>query len=153
MELLKNLNLSPKREAMYKSILLEEEIDEAVLRLMDRPDIAEDIAEQTAIPLSVSRQLVYEATESSSQATGPHQTGFASPPECPPTSPVYTDSSSSSDESEKLTHSSRSTSASARRRHCVSLCETYTVLWTRLNNSIRSDSQPRKFLGAGASRV
>ena len=102
MEYLCNLNLSPKREAMYKAILLEEEIDEQVLRLMDAPPIAEDIAAQTSIPLAISRRLVDDARSVLSGSIPAVVLPHSPPDEHPPRSPsAYSDSSSSSDESEE----------------------------------------------------
>jgi hypothetical protein len=109
MEYLCNLNLSPKREAMYKAILLEEEIDEQVLRLMDAPPIAEDIAAQTSIPLAISRRLVDDARSVLSGNIPAVVLPHSPPDEHPPRSPsaysdspsAYSDSSSSSDESEE----------------------------------------------------
>ena len=102
MEYLCNLNLSPKREAMYKAILLEEEIDEQVLRLMDAPPIAEDIAAQTSIPLAISRRLVDDARSVLSGNNPAVVLPHSPPDEHPPRSPsAYSDSSSSSDESEE----------------------------------------------------
>ena len=98
MEYLCNLNLSPQREAMYKAILLEEEIDEQVLRLMDAPPIAEDIAAHTMIPLAICRRLVDAACSDDHVVVLPH----SPPDEHPPRSPsAHCDSSSSSDESEE----------------------------------------------------
>lgn len=66
---------------------------------MDHPPIADDITEQTGIPLAVTRHLVQTAhsVESSREGMPP-----CSPPECPPTSPAcYSDSSSSSDDEDE----------------------------------------------------
>lgn len=109
MEYLCNLNLSPKREAMYKAILLEEKIDEQVLGLMDAPPIAEDIAAQTSIPLAISRRLVDDARSVLSGNIPAVVLPHSPPDEHPPRSPsaysdspsAYSDSSSSSDESEE----------------------------------------------------
>jgi hypothetical protein len=101
MEYLNKLNLSPRREALYRKIMLEEEIDEAVLKLMDHPPIADDIAAETPIPLEVCRRLVDDARSELPRQDWP-ALPYSPPDERPPTSPspACTDNSSSSSEDE-----------------------------------------------------
>jgi hypothetical protein len=96
MEYLSKLNLSPKREALYRSIMLEEEIDSETLKLLDHPPIAEDIAAQTEIPLAVCRRLVDNARSEQPRQDKPILP--YSPPDRPPSSPC---SSSSEDEDDE----------------------------------------------------
>ena len=98
MEYLSKLNLSPKREALYRSIMLEEEIDEATLKLLDHPPIAEDIAAQTKIPLAVCRRLVDDARSEQPRQDSPVLP--YSPPDRPQSPPACSTDSSSSSEDE-----------------------------------------------------